>query len=210
MEPDSRMIPDMPGQQRNKGPSGRAERLRSAVIVPYDRSMRRNCLEIFDLNMPVYFAAKERVLLEEFLDTLPCQYLVMLMDGIVAACGGYFVLPEERIAGLCWGMVRPELQRMGIGKRMLLTRLHIATARCRVDRVILDTSQKAEGFFAHFGFEKTASAPDGYAPGLDRVEMSLPMDLRARRNLVRRCSRLGYRPPPGFEYGAPGSCPARR
>jgi GNAT superfamily N-acetyltransferase len=176
-----------------------ADQLRNAAMVPYDRCMRGGCLRIFDLNVPAFFAGKERVLFEEYLDGHPGSYLAIVFEGGIAACGGFFVLPEERIAGLSWGMVRPDCQHMGVGKRLLLTRLLAVTARSRVDRVILDTSQNAEGFFGHFGFVQTRATPEGFAPGLDRVEMTLPVDTRARRNLVRRCNRLGIEAPAGFE-----------
>jgi GNAT superfamily N-acetyltransferase len=186
-----------------------ADRLRNAVTVPYDSCMRDGCLRIFDLNVPAFFAGKERVLFEEYLDGHSGSYLAIVFEGGIAACGGFFVLPEERIAGLSWGMVRPDCQHMGVGRRLLLTRLLAVTARSRVDRVILDTSQNAQGFFGHFGFVQTRTTPDGLAPGLDRVEMTLPVDTRARRNLVRRCNRLGLEAPAGFELPSAAGRPGR-
>jgi GNAT superfamily N-acetyltransferase len=173
----------------------RIEGLKASPVVPYDRAMRRECLRIFDLNIPRFFDGRERVLFEEYLDSLPGTYFAIVFEGQVAACGGYFILPEEKIAGLSWGIVRPDCQHMGVGKRLLLTRLLAILGLHEIDRVILDTSQNASGFFRHFGFAETRTTQDGYAPGLDRVEMTLPVDARFRSDLIRRCRRLGFSPP---------------
>jgi hypothetical protein len=39
--------------------------------------------------------------------------------------------------------------------------------------VQLGTSQHSKEFFARFGFQTTRVTPDGYAPGLDRYDMTL-------------------------------------
>lgn len=203
-----RRVPGDPGRTRRLMATGCAAdgadlslRLRTAPIVLYDPAMRQACLGVFDLNVPAFFSPSERILFEEYLEAAPARYMALLLDGGVAACGGFYVMPRERIAGLCWGMVRPDCQHRGAGKRMLLTRLRIVTLGSPVDRVILDTSQNAKGFYSHFGFLETTVKRDGYAPGLDRVEMTLPVDGRTRRNLLRRCRRLGFASPPELESG---------
>jgi N-acetylglutamate synthase-like GNAT family acetyltransferase len=103
----------------------------------------------------------------------PCDYLVMEdPSGDVIACGGIAWATTAPVATLCWGIVRRDRHRMGLGTALLTHRLALARAR-GVDEVLMDTSQHALGFFLRFGFRVTSTRPDGYGPGLDRMDLAL-------------------------------------
>ena len=89
----------------------------------------------------------------------------------VVACGGlWFGQDPERPAGFAWGMVHPAWQRQGLGTQLARVRL----ARLRtlgVTRAVLDTSQLTAPFYARLGFQEVRRTPNGYGPGLDRVDM---------------------------------------
>jgi len=53
---------------------------------------------------------------------------------------------------------------------------HLRTHHPQIKAVQLDTSQHSEGFLARFGFQTTRVTPDGYGPGLDRCDMTLPRE----------------------------------
>ena len=57
--------------------------------------------------------------------------------------------------------------------RLTEARLALARTLPGVERLILSTSQHTQGFYAGFGFAVTAHTPDGFGPGLDRVDMAL-------------------------------------
>jgi GNAT superfamily N-acetyltransferase len=127
-------------------------------------------------NTPQFFAEDEFADFEHFLAEVPGTYLVALDDGgRVLACGGYDVDADAVVAVLTWGMVRRDLHRDGIGSRLLRERLRRAAADPRARGVRLDTSQHSRPFFERFGFRVTGHTPDGYAPGLDRYDMTLEL-----------------------------------
>ncbi len=102
-----------------------------------------------------------------------CDYLVVDdATGAVVACGGIAFAETANVATLCWGLVRNDLHRAGLGTRLVEARLAMARAR-HVDEILLDTSQHTTAFFARFGFRITATTTDGYGPGLHRHDMAL-------------------------------------
>lgn len=144
------------------------------IIRAYAAAHRDVCLGIFDSNVPRFFAAHEREEFADFLDDLPGPYLVFVEDGAVVACGGWTTGETDKsTAGLCWGMVVRERHRAGLGQRLLQARLDEIRADGGIERVVLETSQHSEGFFSRSGFVVCARHPDGFGPGIDRVEMVL-------------------------------------
>ncbi len=103
-----------------------------------------------------------------------CAYFVVDDAGGegLAACGGIAFAEGAPVATLCWGLVRRDLHRRGIGTRLLLERLALARAR-GVEVVAMDTTPASLGFFLRHGFVEIARTRDGYGPGLDRVDVEL-------------------------------------
>lgn len=133
------------------------------------------CLALFDSNIPHFFAPAERADFTAFLEAGPEDYFVAADGGEIVGCGGVFVRNGE--GGLCWGMVDRTRHRTGVGSALLHERLaHLSESHPQLEAVLLDTSQHSRGFFTQFGFEVLKLTPDGYAPGLDRVDMRLPLE----------------------------------
>jgi ribosomal protein S18 acetylase RimI-like enzyme len=140
-------------------------------LRPYQSADRAACLEIFYANVPGgYFAPEERVDYEEFLDHPPGPYLVLEHEGAVWGAGGW-VVEEGGIVSLCWGLIAPRGQKKGLGRLLAMYRLREIAKLPGVRLVRLDTSPRTAGFFEKLGFHVVAVKKDGYAPGLDRVEM---------------------------------------
>ena len=136
---------------------------------------REGCLTVFDSNMPDFFKSHERRDFEEFLSSPNCRYFVMEQDSVIAGCGGYFITENRALARLVWGMVHRDWQRKGLGRFLLLFRLREITKAGGVELVRLDTSPLSTPFFERQGFKVMRVAKDGYAPGLDRVEMLMKL-----------------------------------
>ena len=139
---------------------------------------------LFDSNTPRHFAAIEKADFLAFVDTLPGPYFVLeSLDGAALGCGGYAGQPRDRsVAALCWGMVRGELHGRRLGERLLTERLARIAADPAFATVDIETTQHSQGFFARYGFVETAHTPDGFAPGMDRVDMTLRLETcRARQ-----------------------------
>jgi N-acetylglutamate synthase-like GNAT family acetyltransferase len=101
----------------------------------------------------------------------PCAYLVGELDGEVVCAGGIAFAVTAPVATLCWGIVRADLHRQGIGTALLDARLAAARAH-GVERVLMDTTDAALGFFLHHGFVVTGRVRDGYGPGVDRLDLA--------------------------------------
>jgi L-amino acid N-acyltransferase YncA len=152
------------------------------TLRSYRETDREACLALFDSNVPRFFAADERGAYAAFLDRLPGPYYVIEDAGRVIAGGGTSRHRSEPDAAiLCWGMVEGGRHRSGIGRRLLEERLQRLFADEGVRTVVSNTSQHSAGFFARFGFETVAAEPDGFAPGIDRLEMRLTQASWRRR-----------------------------
>jgi ribosomal protein S18 acetylase RimI-like enzyme len=149
---------------------------RTMTLRDYQPSDRAACLAVFDSNVGKSFLTSERPDFEAFLDTLPGPYLVLEENDVIIACGGYG--PNEDApdtADLCWGMVRLDLQRTGLGKLLVDARLD----RIRADRafsfVFLKTSQETAPFYERFGFVTQQVVENGIAEGMHRYDMRLTL-----------------------------------
>jgi RimJ/RimL family protein N-acetyltransferase len=134
------------------------------------------CLAIFDSNVPKFFAAQERAEFIHHLQNMTVvdyPYIVLTRGGKIVACGGLTLDRASRQAGLAWGMVDRPLHGQGLGTELTQIRLDFARGLSGFDRLILETSQHTQGFYEGFGFIVLEIVPDGFAAGLDRVEMAL-------------------------------------
>jgi predicted GNAT family N-acyltransferase len=143
-----------------------------------------DCLKLFDSNTPKYFGVKEHPSFESFLQRQPCPFFVVEAEELVIACGGYCPTKNSDEIVLAWGMVRGDLHRQGVGTFLLQERLKMIFAENPAAKVIIDTSQYSQSFFARFGFQATQLTPDYYAPGLHRVDMELELTDNLRRRIA--------------------------
>jgi GNAT superfamily N-acetyltransferase len=138
---------------------------------PFQKNDRQACLEMFDLNCPTFFAPNERTDYERFLDDACDRYELCLVDGRVV--GGYGVYPDSpgRLA-LRWIMLSPKAQGRGIGSAMM-ARVVAALRQAGGATLRISASHKSAPFFARFGAQERTRIPDGWGPGMHRVEMEL-------------------------------------
>lgn len=152
------------------------------TIRRYEARDRAACVAIFGSNCPQYFDPSERELLLGWLDaceqgrlrhatSLAEEFLVLERDGAVLSCGGFYVLRTPQRASMVWGMVQREHHREGLGRELLVHRIELLRSSYPDHAITLDTSQHTAPFFERLGFRVTARKPDGYGPGLDRIDM---------------------------------------
>ncbi|ALN81692.1 GNAT family N-acetyltransferase [Lysobacter antibioticus] len=145
----------------------------------YRAEDRAACLALFDSNVPDYFAELERADFIRTLDEIDGEivaYWVIELEGEgIVACGGYAASDgDASIAVLCWGMVRRDLHRRGLGERLLRERLSRIDAEPAFAWSVLETTQHSRAFYARHGFRAMREQRDGFAPGFDLVEMRRP------------------------------------
>jgi hypothetical protein len=147
-----------------------------ARLRPWHDADRALGLRLFDSNVPGFFAAVEKADYAAFLDDLPGPYFVLeSADGEALGCGGYAAEDDPAVAALCWGMVRGDLHGLRLGELLLRTRLDLIAADPAFRSVDIETTQHSYGFFARYGFVETKRVPDGFAPGMDWVGMTLDL-----------------------------------
>ncbi len=140
-------------------------------FVPYSAVHRAGCLAVFDSNADRYFAPFERDLFAEFLGAraLSEPFWVLLESERVIGCGGYY--RQEGAVHLNWGMIERSQHGRGHGRFLLDRRLEQIRAEGAGRPIRIETTQHTQRFFQKHGFGVISCAPNGFAPGLDRVEM---------------------------------------
>lgn len=123
--------------------------------------------------MPIYFDSSEEAEFSQYLHREPNDYYVLLDDGLVKACGGYFVDLEKKRAGLAWGMVHYNCHKLGYGTQLLVFRLRQLQTEQPNMPLLLGTSQHTYKFYERFGFEGQRVVPGGYGMGIDQYDMRL-------------------------------------
>jgi ribosomal protein S18 acetylase RimI-like enzyme len=141
-------------------------------IRPYAPRDRETCLSILDGNTPEFFVSADRNAFAKFLDNRPGPYFVVEEHGTIVACGGWAIESHD-VAVLTWGMIRRDLHRRGIGRRLIHHRLVAIRADSCANTVRVRTVQLVQEFFAREGFAVTGVVPNGFGQGLDQVTMEL-------------------------------------
>lgn len=148
-------------------------------IREYQSSDREACLRILQSNIPEYFHEGDLADFARFLENPPGTFFVVAdSDGSLVACGGIaFGLTTSTEAILCYGMVARTQLHQGIGEQLLRKRLeHFLPRAPQVERILVNTTQKTEGFFRKFGFSVVEREVNGFGAGLDHLSMRADKD----------------------------------
>jgi len=139
------------------------------AFLPFAAARRDDCLALFDANCPAFFAPNERADYAAFLDRADEAYALAMLDDTLAGAFGVFPGAAGR-AHLNWIMLHPERQGAGLGRAIMAEAARRALA---LDAAAVDiaASQHSAPFFARFGATETALTPDGWGPGMHRIDM---------------------------------------
>ncbi len=137
----------------------------------YEPGDRASCLSVFDSLTPALLDSTARPLFESWLDRTDGKYFVMEHEETVVGCGGYSLSPDQSAATLRWGMIRNNVQKMGLGRFLLMYRIREIGKAGTVGVVFAHSPQPSAGFFEKQGFRVTGIAPDAYPSGVVGVEL---------------------------------------
>jgi GNAT superfamily N-acetyltransferase len=138
---------------------------------PFDLSDRSECLALFDANCPTFFAPNERDDYESFLSANHLSYKVCLDEsGIVGAFGVYPI--DSSNAALHWILLAPDMHGRGLGSAIMGEAIREMEASGR-SLLHISASHKSAPFFERFGANALSMIPNGWGPGMHRVEMQL-------------------------------------
>lgn len=153
------------------------------------------CCGIFVSNTPEFFREAELPAYQKYLrENAPGNYWVLRDENsLMLACGGLW-LRSGYEARLCYGMVRSEYRKKGLGSLMLAYRLQKLMDMPAMRIIQLDTSQHNPEFFKRFGFETVKTEINHYAPGLHRHDMELVISNEKRALVQQAYDKLNQDP----------------
>lgn len=158
------------------------------IIQPYQPEDRAACLAVFASNVPRFFTGEEAEAFRSFLDALPGPYFVARQSGdgesgggakapggppdlgAVVASGG-FAREEDGRWSLCWIQVHSDRHGQGVGLELVRGLEARIRYRGGPATVRLETISRTDGFFTRLGYGTVGRTVDGWAPGVDEVEM---------------------------------------
>jgi ribosomal protein S18 acetylase RimI-like enzyme len=144
------------------------------LLRAYQPADRDACLALFESNAERYFSPGDRDEFACFLDAPQGFYGTLDDDnGRIVACGGVGTRGDAAV--ITWLMVHASRHGQGLGRTLLDHLRNQAGQLPQARRVILTTTQKTAGFFERFGFHVVRTIANGYRPGLDRLDMELPL-----------------------------------
>lgn len=148
---------------------------REIQVKEYTNADYENCCSIYASNIPKFFLEHEFDEFKNYLKNyVQDDYWVVLKSGELVASGGIHI-KNDGSASLCYGIVRNDLHRQGIGRFLINYRLKKIIENDAIKIIRFDTSQHNPGFFNKFGFETQNIEKDGYGESLDSYEMSLTL-----------------------------------
>lgn len=137
------------------------------MLLPYNPNDKPFLTEIFNLNVPVYFAPHE---LNEFLSYLEIKsetYLCIYYQNKIVGGVGYDYKEEDKSGRINWIFVHPDYKAHGLGKEAVEFCIAKLREDARVEKLIVRTSQLAYTFFESFHYKLVKTEKDYWAVGLD-------------------------------------------
>ena len=140
-------------------------------IRPFEPADSGVCLALFDENSPEFFAPGERGSYIDFLDKAADDYAVCMISAKIVGAYGLCIV-SKGVLTLRWILIARAAQKQGVG-RAIMTRALAGLRALKANKLEIAASQKSAPFFAKFGARTIKTTPDGWGPGLHRVDMEL-------------------------------------
>ena len=141
----------------------------------YESGDRDACIGVFNSNVPHFLAHQELAEFLDYLDSGPPSYWVLVESGQVIGCGGFGQETDDSIVSLHWGLIGSAWHGKRIGELLLLARVIEAIKTHTPDKIRIATSQHTQSFFGKYGFAAEQTTKDGFADGIDLIEMYLTL-----------------------------------
>ena len=137
----------------------------------YIASKYEECLELFELNCPAYFAEEERKGYRKFLEHNNDLYLLGYENGSLICCFG-ITEHNKDLCSLSWIMVHPKYHKSGFGNEMMSYFISYAEENNK-KTAIISTSQHANKFFEKYGAREISFIENGWGRGMHKIEMCI-------------------------------------
>lgn len=141
------------------------------MIRPYQTSDYDTLIQLMRLNTPAFFGVEEEAHLVTFLQSNPPFFFVLEEEKVIVGCAGYSYQADTHTGQVSWFIFHPDYQGRGLGRRILNFCMDRLREKPALLKIVVRTSQLAEGFFASAGFKTTYQEQDYWAPGFDLYVM---------------------------------------
>lgn len=139
------------------------------------KSDKGQLLEIIELNIPKYFAPEEKEDFETYLENKIDEYFVLTLNDKIVGSGGINYTESLTTAKISWDMIHSAYHNKGLGRLLLKHRLEHIKTQNKVKRIVVRTSQMANGFYQKQGFELKEIIKDYWSKGYDLYLMEYPV-----------------------------------
>ena len=144
------------------------------VIRYFDNADKAQLMKIFNLNVPIYFAAGEANDFDQYLKCHSQTYLTVEDRGEIIGGTGYYIDHLDGSGRITWIFFHPMAKGNGLGREVVNYCLKILKAHPSVKKLVVSTSQYAFKFFEKFGYELVKIEKEYWGPGLDLYLMEQP------------------------------------
>lgn len=144
------------------------------LIRPYQKSDFKEVMRVFETNVPDFFAESEHEDLIHYLKHEIEDYFILIQENRIIGAGGINYDDDQITARLSWDFLDKEIQHQGAGRLLTEHRIRYVKQNMAIQRLIVRTSQFAEGFYQKLGFKVKERAADYWAQGFDLVFMEYP------------------------------------
>lgn len=140
----------------------------SAISIrTYQEKDKEAVLHLMDANTPKYFHPEERKDLIRYLDHEIEDYFVVLSNDQIVGAGGLNYTLEKKLATISWGMISPDFQGKGIGKKLTEYRIRHANQKEDVELLEVRTTQLTYEFYQKLNFKLIKTEKDYWGEGFD-------------------------------------------
>lgn len=140
-------------------------------IRKYRLGDKPELMEIFQMNVPRYFAEDERKGFEHYLDNEIEQYFVIELNGKIVGSGGINFDSVHKTGKLSWDVIHPNFHGKGLGTDLLKHRIELLKSINSIELISVRTSQFAYKFYEKNGFVLKEIHKDYWAKGFDMYKM---------------------------------------
>lgn len=145
----------------------------SFSIRPYIETDRVALLELFQENVPDYFAQHELGEFEGYLNKHSASYFTVWDGDTLLGGAGYNVEQTKQTGSITWIFFSNQRKGSGAGTQTVTHLLRVMSENYEISEFRVRTSQHAYRFFERFGFIIEKIEQDYWAAGLDLYDMGL-------------------------------------
>lgn len=133
------------------------------IIRPFAKSDKDTLVNVFKLNIPLYFAPHEADEYVEYLKEHDSTYFTVEKDNKIIGGLGYTIKGQE--GSITWIFLHPSYSGLGIGQQAVQHCLDVLRSKEQVTKFVVRTSQLAYAFFEKFGYKVVFTKKDYLGEG---------------------------------------------